>query len=409
MSHIEVAVPSTILGFKPDLTEFNRQCRYYYNIAIATAEFTVWQSFCTSNEFVDYCNLVLRFYAHLTLYPLYNAGNLKTESPSKLKNLAELSVPKFILDMCREICRPMYTDQSVDLVAYFPLIHRGIGLVPGVGVLARHRTISMAIKHYSFFNSSIVAEESLGKSPIFVATDKFFAYANGSSCPEFRMKSVNALKFLKPKTTFYLAFNDINTTRAVDVPYVHTPVQILNPDPVLAAPVVNFDDATIPADAGIYDAAGELWNLSRFCAAHQLTVDLTPVVVVGGVNMRPMPAPLVGFQYGGFRPEVIHLIVRALNPIDEELADRQRARARLCIGNGFTFMSYGYFITDHTVFPDKLTPSKPSLDKPMNLNPGKQQRSKPKSDEKPADSKLTEQSSTTTEEKKTTEVKKKPS
>lgn len=153
----------------------------------------------------------LRIYAHLSFNGLYNANGFATESVSKIvATVGSPLLPTYILDMIREICRPMYTDAGYSVLAYFPANDQGFGPCYGLGWNTTDVFISSQLTHKIKDFCSPLVQENPGKVPIFISTNRHFGYANGSTCPVFRMESMNRLRFLPPFTTFYLGFRKFN-------------------------------------------------------------------------------------------------------------------------------------------------------------------------------------------------------
>lgn len=329
----------------------------------------IWMKFVTADEFVDYCDVVLRAYCHLTNSHYYLQYGFMTDSKNKIMITIgqRVHIPVYILDMIREICRPMYTSMELDVVCYFKLTSKkGGGLVPGLGWTNLHNSISGLL--FTHFNKHVMltelVEERLGKSPLFVSTDKSFAYSNGSTCPDFRLESVNMLRSYRPRMTeHYLGCSSIVRAAAVQTAFKLTTcknIDCIGP----AYPAAENYDVHDYSDCVIFDAADEKFDFTRFLQSNEITSGIVPDTLnKDGVIYNRVSTQLdKPFHYGCFEKEVVHKYFLCVCVLEAEIADRQQIRSRMCLGNAFRFDTYQIFSSESVRFPSDLNPSKGSLD-----------------------------------------------
>lgn len=330
-----------LVCFEPDLTYFKYRVSCYYSYLISGTD-NQWIRFCTLDQFVDYCHFVLRAYAHLTHNEKYQKFGFATDSIGKIKTITgSILIPTYILDMIREICRVMYTDARIDVVAYFPLNQRGLGLCPGIGYKAMYHAISSSLDNwFQFCSLSPLVQENPGKSPIFVTTDKNMAYANGSTCHKSRLESVNQLRFLRASgMTYYLGYkaktsiSDASVAEAYELePYkklVHSSE---------AYPDRRSYDTIHTADSYMYDASGTRFNMIDFLQAHDLTNILVATTrEIDGKTFFSSPTPIVEFKYGVIGPEQVHRILSAITLKESDFDTSKSIRSKLSIGIAFSY------------------------------------------------------------------------
>lgn len=383
-----------LVCFQPDLTRFEYLCRQHFLHVLQRLEsLSAWNRVPTPVDFYNYCLRCLRAYAHMSLGPRYAAHGFRTDSIGKIKTtIGSVVLPTYIYGMIREICRPMYSDTSVEICAYMRLDQaQGVGLVPGIGWTSTDRFFSSLFARNAELQTSVLEEESPASAPIFVSTDTNFAFANGSTPPVYRLEAMNALRHLRPHSVFYLGYRNITLAPGLDVAPVITNVNTVAftgfPEPApVQVNVHNFDPGTpLAAQIEFYDANGVNFGLSTFCGYHQITIDMVDTVQmmdaqgnVLDVRRVPVPPP-AQFSYGVLGPQVVHSIIRALNPVDPEYTDRVSIRGRLCLGNAFAYAIYPYHNTFDSAFPSSAHPSVPrnAAERPLVGRRPKRKKSNP--------------------------------
>lgn len=126
ISNMEIA---QIHLYEPDLFAFDRHVRNQY--ALYKSELIdpdLWMP--TLKSWVNFCYGVLVVYSQIQLSPLYRRLGVRTDSAKKLivGCLNDVEIPRWLLDICREVTRPMVKDVHV----YIPwIVARRGGSTPG--------------------------------------------------------------------------------------------------------------------------------------------------------------------------------------------------------------------------------------------------------------------------------------
>lgn len=373
----------TVVCFAPDLVEFEFLVNSFWNDMIIGSTVNVWTSFYTQAEFLQYCRNCLRAYSHICFNTMFSNAGFRSESHTKMLSvLDEACLPTFVLDMIREICRPMYMGEDMNMLAYFPLDGTGIGSVPGLGWNSLMASISRTMK-LNLFNIavSLLVKEAPGKSPVFISSDVSTAYSNGSTIKPYRLLAVSKLKHLRTMPTLYFGYQAANTKMGVDVVPVPIQVRKLEFTPVPVITRTNVGPITYKATdtRSIYDASGNAMLYTKFVGGHVSTIHLAPLVVVGGTSYLRSPGDLTGFAYGRLSRTRAHALVAAFNLNDEQLASRDVLRGLFNFGNTFRFDNVETVPFIGSRFPSETHPSQIKDDAPgATAKIGKKKRKKKK-------------------------------
>jgi hypothetical protein len=226
---------------------------------------------------------------------------------------------------------------NIDVIAYFPLVHQGIGIVPGLGWLERHNKISWLLKQFPAAVIVTIVAESPGKAPLYVSGDTSFAYSNGSTVPQFRMESMNLLRHFRPRIRIYLGHPQRQMVQTPPTPYQPQGITNNLMTSIGTPPVRTYVNKTfdVASTEEIVDATGTALPLHQFVCGHEASLSLVPDVVVGGQAYKPVPVALAAFDYGSFEPAFIHAFIAAINPTDAELASRDQIRSVMRFGTTF--------------------------------------------------------------------------
>jgi len=327
---------------------------------IAKASVNAWSRFVSEDDFKSYCLNCLRLYLHITYGEKFGANGFRTESFSKISiTSGTVRIPTYVLDMIREVCRVMYMGDAIDFIAFMPLDGEGVGVVPGLGWNSTMNTISNIFAQNPFScDISEIVQEQPGKAPLFVSTDFSFAYANGSTPAAYRLESMNLLRHVRPRTKIFLSYRNINMRQGVDTPVQLKTLQKLDPSyPTLPKRKGNKTSIFKAADqSSIIDAAGNPMAYYDFVIGDPKTIDLRAPVTVGGIQYVTAPSDVL-FNYGSLGKSLVHSIVRAMNPTDDELSSRECIRARLTFGNAFRYDCVERVIPLQSRFPSEANPS----------------------------------------------------
>jgi hypothetical protein len=353
-----------LLCFAPDLQWFKYHVHQHFNLMIGLGDTGVWSRFVCFDIYYDYILTGLRLYLHLSSQAIYASNGFRTESISKMKaTCPNMCVPAYVLDMYREIARPMYLGNETHLRAFMPLTSIGFGIVPGLGFKHHFPQISSLMRS-NFKNYTIVdvIEESTGISPAFISTDNSLAYSNGSTCPTFRVDSVNRLRFLRPHPELYLGYQRINQSNR-SAPITFNPTQISNLELETPFPpgLRTYTNKIPVHGVRIFDVFGSDIELRDFSRGNINTISMVDNLMIN--NQLFMPQPIrIEFNYGSFSPDTVHQIVSAFAVTDEMLKDRNEIRQIFTFGT-CTFrhdivLNYTAF---GSRFPSDANPSKEAL------------------------------------------------
>lgn len=397
-----------IICFEPDLEFFNMHVRGYYNTLVNVQD--AWLKFCTSDQFLTYCKTCLRVYIHLSFGEDLQRYQFASESKAKIiATIGMPYVPTFVLDMIREICRPMYLGSDYNVQAYYPLDQEGTGLVPGLGWDYNHVSVSNALFRIAPDRCSSLVEERPGKSPIYLSTDRKFIFINGQTQPQSRIDSVNALRFLRPHGKYMFGWKHKNSNPGNPSLFELETIHKLDFADVRLPEHREY--AQYPESGTVHDRVGVETALPKFARGNLETAALVPPFDAEDphrpgslISVRPTAEPLEGFLYPNFcTPPVAHKIIRLLNASDAELGSEFDRAAYALYGTAFQHDT-AYRLLDYTKsrFPSEESPSH-LADKPFG-EPGrparsdKDKRAKKKSTKKVSEKKVITPADSTNED-----------
>jgi len=367
-------VEHKIVCFEPDLTLFKEEMKGLYDSLVLHYFTSAWDAFVEWEQFELFAIKCMRVYSHLSFNHLFVTNGFATDSTSKIiSTIGTLCLPVYMLDAIREICRPMYTDAGYSILPYFPANDEGLGPCYGLGWNNTEVFISSSLSRKIGDLATIMVQENPGKCPIFISSNLHFGYANGSTCPTFRMESMNRLKFLKPFPRFYLGFRTFNRSRpgVSEVP-VTMRMQDYNPT---ARSVPDWSemvkDSFVEQDT-FFDAEGnpfvipyEFRDIRSF--AHLCHADaVRPAPQIGA----RAPVPRFGLVT---KDDFVKLLMRfSIN--DAILSDPLKFRAEFSFGTGFRFNAELFATTQFRHFPTPENPSKESLPLSTRVGAGKESK-----------------------------------
>lgn len=361
-----------LLCFDPDLESFRTLCSHWLDQWLLKLP-SCWPSIPYHADFVDYCCFALRFYSHLMSTQTFTRFYFASDSSAKL-NTYNIHVPVYILDMIREICRPMYTNKYVELRTYFPLIHKGLGIVPGLGMLASYGAISSWVIR-SEMPSKPIVEENVGTTPVcIVSSDKrHYGYSNGCVLPTFRQEAIKLLKFISIHPRFILGSRARESCPGQAIAYrvpvygeswISESISETTVTSNLTAAGYSRDDDCFIHDTELrrrsyYDILG-----SREESCYLTTSDTTGNV--GDDFTNPENAIGLDSESLGLIPvEYLALIMRAYSLTNLDFEERNFFRSKFNFGNSYAYKILPTIINIGNRFPSDENPSKESKnDKP---------------------------------------------
>lgn len=354
---------TSVICFAPDLEGFHYYVSVFYNSMLHQASQSVWSNFVTEAEFSTYVLVALRAYMHLTHNSLFAQFGFRTESPAKLKNtIGNMLVPVYILDMIREICRPMYLGSDSQLVAFLPLTAPGCGLAPGLGYLSYYSSLSELIGSvFAQVPSTPIVPEAPGISPAFISTDTSLAYSNGSTCPQFRLESVNKLRHIRPHPVIYVGWTQIRTQSVPPTVFAFTQLSTIIQNHVAPPARRTYSSYKPVPRVYIYDALGIRFELSDFAEFNVQTIEMVSPILVGPQMYLRVPTPSLTFNYGNHSPDALHRVVAMYARIESELSDPNTIRRVFTFGNTFRYDIIREYAIPSARFPSVENPSKESL------------------------------------------------
>lgn len=137
--------------------------------------------FVSLEAFQAFCRSFLILYSHITLNQYYQVAKYPTESPNKLIKtcLHACEIPRWLIDICREICRPMVSGSTV----YVPYIqeelsysfeHHYSAIIPVGYVYSITNTLrTFCNEHNLELSSRAIIVESLLSAPLSVADGEY--------------------------------------------------------------------------------------------------------------------------------------------------------------------------------------------------------------------------------------------
>lgn len=389
----EPTLPGTLICFEPSLVRFKFLCNRWYLNHLNSTNLTVWSRFPLFADFYVYCTKVLRFYIHLSFTERFGHTGFRSESKNKLiGTVGAVYLPPYILDMIREIARPMYTNLGIEIQAFMPLTNddadQGIGIVPGLGWNSRENEIS-ALVSIQVPNAVLVIEERLGRAAIYTSTHKHFCYANGSQMPQSRLMSITYLRHVGVHAQWQLADRRINTTPGTGVHYTPPRMNIVGmPEYVEFIEDVRVDDVRMSEDDTtiIRDAQNLEVYLYKLYRNSVVTTELCEQIRldVEGVEFDFNP-PVVhtAFHYGLVTEHRLHAFLRAMSLNDIELEEPLVARSVMTLGLAFTYPHHPIPLFIEERFPSNAAPSKIGLEHDMGIpDPGKPKTTRAKKSNK---------------------------
>lgn len=358
-----------LLCFDPDLESFRTLCSLWLDNWVLHLPLA-WPSIPRHADFVDYCCFALRIYSHLLSSQVFTRFHFVTDSSAKL-NTYSIHVPVYILDMIREICRPMYTNTYTELRTYFPLTNKGLGLVPGLGMKSSYGPISAWVERSEIVSKPIV-EEKVGTTPVCIVSSNklYYGYSNGSVLPDFRQEAITMLKFISIHPRFILGSskreNALGTAVGYRVPlygesWDSESIVENTTTKNLVAKGYSRDDGCFIYDTSLtkcsyYDVLG-----SRIDTCY-LTSNDDGLPNTGDDHTNSENAiGLTNEALGAIPYDYLALIMKAYSISDSEFEDPRGFRARFNFGT--TFLQKIIPIIPHIEnrFPSNAHPSKESL------------------------------------------------
>lgn len=371
-----------VLCFEPDFTRFNLFCMAYYNHMKSTAD-DIWDSFHTYEDFRSYITVFMRAYSHLTLKDQYRDAGVRSESPTKITQTigASMKLPVFIIDMIREIFRPMYCHSGILLVAYLPLEGKGYGPVNGLGLNATMRSVMDCLKKPVInVDLGLCVEERLSHAPFYVATDKMMVYVDGSTPDKSRMHSMRYLRHVTPKVkTIYLGYTNLS--------YDANPGNQAFPSrksfKYQALPLSNPVDTTEGdcTNRRVFDAVGREIPMQQVVRSDIETINYDPQVITDRnsgerIGIRD-PVPIPEMVFGYFPRHEFYSILKAINVVDSNLT-MENCRQYFPWGTAFSAELYYDFPPFEGRFPNSEHPSTATQATANSGQPGKRRRGKKK-------------------------------
>jgi len=132
-----------VVSYIPDLTGFRRLVKNWYTLAVIY-KMTAVDFGLTEASLQAFAERFLATYAHICLNEEYKLFSIQTDSTKKL--LASIQIeggayPRWLIDVCREICRPMAYGSSI-FIPVFGLDFDGDNVAfPGTGLSPQWSTI----------------------------------------------------------------------------------------------------------------------------------------------------------------------------------------------------------------------------------------------------------------------------
>lgn len=176
---ISIVDSLTIRTYLPDLFAFNVHVSNFYWHIIQDAE-TTDISVPTLQTFKNFALGVLQGYTHIQLRHIYLRCGQRTDSVSKIKNLVfgEIDAPRFLIELCREICRPIVTGNTVYVPVPIPEHKSSSDKLPWMGMgAAQAKAIYGMLRHLPFFkdekNWKVIQEEGVLSALMTVADGEY--------------------------------------------------------------------------------------------------------------------------------------------------------------------------------------------------------------------------------------------
>lgn len=218
----------------------------------------------TVPDFADFLAFARRFLAacgHLHLNEEYKSVGVKTESPSKI--LASFTgtdtvFPRWLLDITREILRPMATQTAIFLPA-FACDYDGRSVVPGLGMsLATTSHITRFVKKLRLSSEDVrpLVAEKLLPAPLMVS-DGPYIYANHDDVAGWRYNAFLNTRHLLHGCDGYANASDVHLRKQdrgqdLDIQWITDPAEnLLDRWDEPAQIDVSLDVANIPANAPV--------------------------------------------------------------------------------------------------------------------------------------------------------------
>lgn len=108
----------SFVPYVPDLGMFEQLVSNWYENVITNLP-NVTTLVCDKDSWMWYAKSVLFYYSHLSLNDEYKLAGITTDSPGKLRaQFGESPVVQWLIDVCREICRPMIHSGAI----FIPII-----------------------------------------------------------------------------------------------------------------------------------------------------------------------------------------------------------------------------------------------------------------------------------------------
>jgi len=197
-----------VVFFVPDVRGYGNQLRVWWNQVVMHADSSVaWGAYPSFADFLEYSNSALLVYCHLVHSPTYVARSVRTESVSKIRaTWGDLSVPRYIRDIFREVIRPMHV-ADVSVTPYLALNRAGVGPAQGFGILpTKFRGVLNALKNCvkgTAWDDFVPLEiESPKSQPFFVASDTSVVLFE-KSVDRWRLEAITATRHVRRSCEFF--------------------------------------------------------------------------------------------------------------------------------------------------------------------------------------------------------------
>jgi len=336
-----------IIGFAPTTHNAHLILQAAYT-EVSPKLTAAWSLFPTVPQLIEYFEFSLRLYSHCVYNERYARASLATDSYGKLKATPgeDFEIPVFMLDLIREMCRPLYAGH-LTMLPYFPLIHQGIGSVPGLGFTNRFRSYSNALR--TVFDMSSIFEEAPGYAPFFVANETTIVWSNGVNVPDYRKLSMSMLKYVDRTIEIYTSYASKNQRPGIDNPFDLTPFSQHVFVPIAHVPINQLPLLSVNTDV----LSQNLFHM----ATHLADPRLAPALPIA-LQLPAAAAPAYNFAGKPIEP-ILAQILWVLSATDNDFANAHVNRGRFAVNaTAFTLPSVHFTQLRYAPrFPNAVTPS----------------------------------------------------
>lgn len=203
-----------ILFFVPDTRGFGNQLGMWWSqFTMETSSSVNWGLYPSFQDFSAFCMSALVCYCHLVHNRTYVNRSVVTESATKIAlTWGELRVPRYLRDMMREMCRPMYIG-NVTLVPYFEPLRPGVGPALGFGIMPTKfsgvvQCLKSCLKGSMWDDFVPLESEAPKQQPFFVATDeRLMLFVD--KIDSWRLEAMSALRHVQARCTYFDSYSTI--------------------------------------------------------------------------------------------------------------------------------------------------------------------------------------------------------